>query len=138
MAIVCGTDLDSLETQLALFREVEAVTREQLACLERGEYAEVVTRLRRRHALLDRLERLVAPPSAPAREEEMIRASAMNDEIGRLLRGIISSDELARDRLEERRRTVEASLDEIRRGRSALAGYRHERVVAPQIIDVTP
>jgi hypothetical protein len=96
MTVAERTSIDVLEDQLALFREVEAVTREQFACLERGDYAEVVIHLRRRHALLDRLERLVAAPPPPARDEDMIRSSAMNDEIGRLLTGIISSDEMVR------------------------------------------
>jgi hypothetical protein len=135
MTIALQTSIDSLESQLALLREVDAVTREQFACLEGGDYEGVVMHLRRRHTLLDRLAQLAAAPSAPAEDETR---NVNNEEIGRLVREILSFDEQARRRIEERQRTVQSSLDEVRRGRSALAGYRGGQEVVPQIIDLTP
>ena len=135
MTIAIQTSIDSLESQLTLLREVDAVTREQFACLEGGDYEGVVMHLRRRHTLLDRLAQLAAAPSAPAEDETR---NVNNEEIGRLVREILSFDEQARRRIEERQRTVQSSLDEVRRGRSALAGYRGGQEVVPPSIALTP
>lgn len=138
MAGALLTSIDALESQLALFREIGAVTREQMECLEAGDFGGVVARLRHRHSLLDRLARLVELPPAPCLSEDAAGIPEANEEIGRLLAEIRSFDKEAKRRIEESQRRVGDSLEEIHRGRKALAGYRQELRATAQVIDLTP
>lgn len=130
--------LDNLESQLTLFREIGAVTREQMACLERGDHEGVVARLRHRHTLLDRLAQVAGLPPALSDGDGRAGVPGAGEEITRLLADIRSLDEESTRRMEESQRRVRDSLDEIHRGRKALAGYRQELRATAQVIDLTP
>ena len=128
---------EALEMQRAIVHEIFAVTRDQVRALDSEDYERLHALLETRQDALNRLGSLKFSPadSVCATVADQQRLTELRGEIEQLLREILVMDQAARARIECHQDELRRAIQEIRRGRQGLAGYRQALESAPQIVD---
>jgi hypothetical protein len=141
----CEVAIELLERQLAIYQELEELSRRQPSLIEADDTDGLLSLLAERELVVDRLS-VISDELAPLKADWPRVSASMSgssrercreaiDEIAVVAETLARRDAADRATLEQRRADVASELAGLRAGRGALSAYGPERASVPRFQD---